>query len=118
MGRQAFIAHGIDDGRIDIEYYGLGPVPRRCRCRNAWLGDRPLIHDGCVEREGELHETRWGIRREFETALYGVAPAVAQRFARCLVHDAATKLIALSCLEIAIRDYVNEGDISIAHKPL
>lgn len=47
VGRQAFIAHGIDDGRIDIAHNGFGPVLRRCRCRNAWLGDRDRLLGIC-----------------------------------------------------------------------
>jgi len=144
VGCQTFIAHSIDDGRIDIAYNGLGPVFRCRHCRNARLGDRdrllgickvfvcgdfdavavkffeddefrPIVHDSCIEREEKLHETRWGVRCEFETALHGIALTVGQYFTCCLIHDAAAKLIALPCLEITICDCVNEGDISVAH---
>lgn len=44
---QAFIAHGVNDGRVDIAYDGLGSVFRRCRCRNARFGDRDRLLGIC-----------------------------------------------------------------------
>ena len=74
-----------------------------------------LVHDGCVKREGELHESRAGIGCERQLALYRRPIAVEQLLACRLVHDAACKLVALSRLEVAVRDLVDNRDILITH---